>query len=212
MSATGTKQRILDTSLALFNRYGEPNVSTNHIADEMDISPGNLYYHYRNKDEIIFQLFKGFESDINALLEPPTGRMADMEDMWLYLHLVFEAIWRYRFLYRDLHTLVQRNKILHKHMRRIIARKIRTAVVIFEGLADAGLMHADREDMEALARNLAVVATYWLNFATISDEATEDEAQHLAMGAYQVLSMVTPYLAGDARALLHKLRGVYLAG
>ena len=96
MAAPKTRQRILDTSLAMFNLQGEPNVTTNHIADELEISPGNLYYHFRNKDDIIEQLFQRYEERMDSALIAPEGRLPNLEDIWLQLHLVFECIWEYR--------------------------------------------------------------------------------------------------------------------
>jgi AcrR family transcriptional regulator len=69
-----TRERILETSLQLFNDFGEPNVTTQLISDEMGISPGNLYYHFHNKDEIIESLFADFERDIEDTLAAPTRR------------------------------------------------------------------------------------------------------------------------------------------
>ena len=61
---TSTKQKILDTSLALFNKQGERNVTTNHIAEALGISPGNLYYHYRNKGMIVSALFDRYQNQL----------------------------------------------------------------------------------------------------------------------------------------------------
>ena len=120
--ARQTRQRILDTALSMFNLQGEPNVTTNHIADELEISPGNLYYHFRNKDDIIEQLFARYEERMDTALVAPEGRLRDLEDIWLQLHLVFEAIWDYRFLYRDLVDILSRNRRLRLRFARILKR------------------------------------------------------------------------------------------
>lgn len=206
-----TRDRILQTSLRLFNECGEPRVTTNHIADEMDISPGNLYYHFRNKDEIISLLFQQFERRMEAALQVPERRVPDMEDMWLYLHLVFESIWEYRFLYRDLDNILNRNKRLRTHFRRILERKVNTAAAICKGLTEAGVMDATSEEIAALAQNIAVVATYWLNFQGVRASAAQGgDSANLALGAYQVFSLVAPFLKGEARQLVQQLSREYL--
>jgi len=207
-----TRDRILQTSLQLFNEHGEPRITTNHIADELDISPGNLYYHFRNKDDIIWLLFQQFERQMDAALQVPERRVPNMEDMWLYLHLVFENIWEYRFFYRDLDNILSRNKKLRTHFRRIIERKVNTAVAICTGLADAGIMNATPDDIAALARNIAVIATYWLNFQSIRASAAtlRNDSDHLALGVYQVLSLVAPFLKGEARELFQQISREYL--
>ena len=115
--ARQTRQRILDCSLAMFNAQGEPHVTTNHIADELEISPGNLYYHFRNKDDIIEHLFADFEARMDAALSAPEDRLPGLEDVWLQLHRVFECIWDYRFLHRDLVEILSRNRRLPWSLR-----------------------------------------------------------------------------------------------
>jgi AcrR family transcriptional regulator len=113
-----TRSRILAGSLLLFNERGEPHVTPARIAESLGISPGNLYYHFRNKDAIVEALFAGFEARIDV--QPGGGRPGPeaIEDLWLYLHLMLEAIWDYRFLYRNLDDLLTRNRRLREHFAR----------------------------------------------------------------------------------------------
>ena len=86
-----TRERILEVSLELFNRFGEPNVTTSFIADELGISPGNLYYHYPAKDELINALFGHYEAELNELLAA-ADNVRNVEDAWLFFHMLFELI------------------------------------------------------------------------------------------------------------------------
>lgn len=210
-----TRERILKVSLDLFNANGEGNVTTGHIADELNISPGNLYYHFRNKDEIIHHLFADFERAID--IAPGEIRDAEnvMEDMWLYLHLMFERIWQYRFLYRNLDDLVMRDTKLRSHFNIILGHKRDAVKMLCDALVEAGAMRASSDEIHALADNILVVATYWLNFEHLRARpagkfsAEPDPEKHLSRGVYQVMSLLKPLLVGNARDHLQHLMQNY---
>ncbi|MCU0897648.1 MAG: TetR/AcrR family transcriptional regulator [Burkholderiales bacterium] len=207
-----TRERILETSLRLFNDFGEPNVTTTTIADELNISPGNLYYHFRNKDEITNTIFAEFEREIDTTLAVPARRRADVEDIWLFLHVMFELVWRYRFLYRDLNDLLSRNRTLEIHFKQILERKVRTAGALLEGLAETGDLEAGAAEVLPLATNMVVVATYWLSFEYVRNPRNFAEGEVVARGAFQVMSMVAPFLRGASRALFERLAHEYAGG
>lgn len=205
-----TRERILETSLRLFNNFGEPNVTTTVIADELDISPGNLYYHFHNKDEIVEAIFAEFEHELEETLAAPTRRQADVDDIWLFLHLLFEHIWKYRFFYRDLNDLLTRNRTLEIHFKQILAHKVRTATMLCDGLVSAGAMRATAGELQALATNMAVIATYWLSFEYARDPRGKIEGERIGRGVYQVMAMISPFLLGESRTLLERLSEEYL--
>ncbi len=203
-----TRERILAASLMLFNEDGEAHVSTNHIADELNISPGNLYYHFRNKEDITLEIFAGFRQRMEALLDAPADRgIMDLEDVWLFLHLVYETIWEYRFLYHNLVDLTRRNRTIRRRFHRLIRKKEQAGKDLCHSLIAAGVMQASDEEVEAVATSMALVATYWLSFATVrADEQGEVE---LAPAVYQTLSLMAPYLREPERGYLGRLAEAY---
>ena len=209
-----TRERILDVSLQLFNDFGEPNVNTTLISEEMKISPGNLYYHFKNKDDIINCIFQQFEREIDQLLAVPTARSANVEDAWLFLHLLFEQIWKYRFFYHDLNNLLANNRTLEIKFKQLLNEKVRVARRLCEGLQNDGELSANPSEVEALATNMVVIATYWLSYAYVLDPRRSNEpavvSAALQRGCYQVMALTAPYLTGDARGLFERLAGEYL--
>ena len=210
-----TRERILELSLRLFNEFGEPNITTTVIADEMHISPGNLYYHFRNKDDIVNSIFDGFEAEIVRMLTVPAGRRSNLEDVWQYLHLMFELIWKYRFFYRDLNDLLSRNRRLELQFKAILEHKIKVARQLCEDLRSEGALEAGDVQIGAMATNMVVVATYWLSYEYVRNPRKYGEQQALAdalaRGCYQVLSMIGPYLRGETLALFQRLSDEFLA-
>jgi AcrR family transcriptional regulator len=207
-----TAERILEVTLELFNRFGEPNVSTTLISAELRISPGNLYYHYPAKDELINALFDRYERALNELL-PAAGEVANVEDAWLFLHMLFELVWAHRFLYRDLNDLLSKNRRLETHFQFVLKNKGQAMQQLIDGLQRGGALVIDRREVEPLATSMVVLATYWLSYEYVRDprRALEPETASLALnrGAFHVLSLLVPHLEGASRAHLHELAGSY---
>lgn len=209
-----TAERILEVTLELFNRFGEPNVSTTLISAELGISPGNLYYHYPAKDELINSLYDRYERALNELLNA-SDNVRDVEDAWFFLHSLFELIWQYRFLYRDLNDLLSKNRRLETHFQWVLKNKTRSIKAMLDSLNRTGAMRIDSREMEVIATSMVVVLTYWLSFEYVRDprNALEPGSAQSALlrGAHHVLSLLTPYLEADQRAHLQNLVGAYHA-
>lgn len=207
-----TAERILEVTLELFNRFGEPNVSTTLISAELRISPGNLYYHYPAKDELINALFDRYEHALDELL-PAADDARNVEDAWLFFHMLFELIWNYRFLYRDLNDLLSKNRRLETHFQFVLKHKMRAVQALLSGLEQGGAVRIDPEAVEAVATAMVVVLTYWLSFEYVRDprRALEPEAAGAALtrGAFHVLSLLLPHLDAASREHLQQLAGAY---
>ena len=207
-----TAERILEVTLELFNRFGEPNVSTTLISAELGISPGNLYYHYPAKDELINSLFDRYERGLNELLNA-SDSVRDVEDAWFFMHSLFELIWEYRFLYRDLNDLLSKNRRLETQFQQILKAKGRAVQSVLGGLARGAAIKIDAREAEPVATAMVVVLTYWLSYEYVRDprRALEPETAGpaLARGAYHVLSLLMPYIEPAAREHLHQLVAPY---
>ena len=209
-----TAERILDTTLDLFNRFGEPNVSTTLISAELGISPGNLYYHYPAKDELITKLFDRYDTALTELLRAADD-VKDIEDAWLFFHVLFELIWAYRFLYRDLNDLLSNHRRLETHFQFILQRKTKAVQAVLAGIGRASALRIDSRDVDPVATAMVVVLTYWLSYEYVKNprKALEPESAGPALlrGAFHVLCLLLPYLDEDGREHLHALASRYLA-
>ncbi len=92
-----TRDKIVYAALELFNQHGERNITTNHIADYIEISPGNLYYHFRNKQEIVREIFALYSAELLERFTPIQGSQESLTMLKSYLDSIFTLMWKYRF-------------------------------------------------------------------------------------------------------------------
>lgn len=201
-----TRERILHKSLELFNELGEPNVTTLLISDELEISPGNLYYHFKSKIDILTELFDWYENEMSALLEVPDEPM-DIEDQWFFLHLVFESIARYQFLYKDVVNVLARHDRLRLRFQRIITKKQKATLQVLNNLHQQGRLQANPSEITALSENIVLTATFWISYANVAKSQVDEMT--LVQGVYQVISQVVPFLEGEQREMLEQLKNAY---
>ena len=209
-----TAERIVASALGLFNRFGEPNVAATVVAADLGISPGNLYYHYPGKEDIVNHLFGQYLNDLQALL-PASQDVKDLEDAWFFMHSLFELVWRYRFLYRDLNDLLSKYRQLEQQVKQVLANKHAAFLTLLKRMTDQGLLTQNATERDSSATQMLVMLTWWLSYEYVRDprHALEDaNAQGgVSRGAQQVLGLLLPYLQAQPKAQLTALLQMYNA-
>lgn len=200
-----TQDRILAASLALFNAEGVAKVPLTSIASEIGISQGNLHYHFRRKQDIVQRLASRYEQEVESVLAGPAGTLAGVDDLWLFLHLGFEKIFEYRFIYRDIDYLFTELPSFDRRLRHLTARGVETLERLCTELVAAGSMRAEADDIDMLSLQMIMTATCWHTFVQVLPEG-EDVGPGRA--AYQML-LLSPYLADKERMYIEYLRRKY---
>lgn len=209
-----TRDKILLKSLELFNEQGERKVSTNHIAAALGMSPGNLYYHFPNKEAIILELFLAYEEATSRLLIAPDDRRLTYADKLGYFEGILRNMWDYRFLHRDLEQLMAENQPLRERYHQFAQGVMKQGRQIFRNLSAAGLAEVNEDEVDGLIINIWVIVSGWIPFLQSTGLfGSSDNISHdlLKRGIYQLILLEAPYLRGEAKEKLAEMKARYSA-
>ena len=116
-----TAERILLTALTLFNEHGENAVTSVDIALELDISPGNLYYHFKGKEVMVDALLELHKAEMNKLLVPDLSERLSGSDLFYYFYLLIDKIQVFGFLYRSPADLAEKYPHASQQIHRLLS-------------------------------------------------------------------------------------------
>ncbi|NAS98491.1 TetR family transcriptional regulator [Pseudomonas syringae pv. actinidifoliorum] len=202
-----TRDRILECALTLFNQQGEPNVSTLEIANEMGISPGNLYYHFHGKEPLILGLFERFQAELAPLLDPPSDARLEPEDYWMFLHLIVEQLSHYRFLFQDLSNLAGRLPKLARGIRNLLNSIKKTLASLLARLKARGQLVSETQALGQLVEQITMNLLFSLDYQRILGREG-----NVRVVVYQIMMLVIPHLLPTSREAAEQLAMEYLGG
>jgi AcrR family transcriptional regulator len=204
-AAADTRERIADAALALFNVEAWHSVSTRHVAARLGISPGNLYYHFGNKEEIVLHLYARLEAQLESILAPQGHPAPTFEQVLGYLDAIFAHLWQFRFFYRDLNSLLREVPGLRSRYRGLAARVLARARAIFAGMVEQGWMDAPPEQLDVLATNAWIVLTQWFTHWQVVSRRRVIQASDIREGMRHLVGLFSPLLRPPQRRQLQRL-------
>ena len=200
-----TKERILVTSTELFNRSGVVAITTNHIAKAMEISPGNLYFHYDNKEEILLELFKRMMKETYKIWKP--SRLKKVTPLE-FIHENFDLYWRYRFFHREMYALRRKDAQLAKMWRGYLQKLMKLENVLYRQWVRNGRMVkiSDVSEMQYIAESLLAMATTFLQFFESAEKVPGKKS--IERGERHVARLLYPYTAGETKDEFEKFLNI----
>lgn len=194
------RERIIDAAIELFNSHGAATVGTNKIAQHLSISPGNLYYHFKNKQDIIRAVFDLIQEDMARIMIPP-GPSLGPEVTSVYLLESTKVIWKYRFFYADLVGLLQADAELQERFVKMRANTLNTLRQLYKGMIAQGAMTGPNDEMtlDALVYNSWIVATSWVRYLQSYKNDVDVSQSDFDQGNFQIFSLLMPYMSAQRR-------------
>jgi AcrR family transcriptional regulator len=198
--ARRTRDRVLDAALELFNERGSSAVTTNHVAARAGISPGNLYYWFSDKDEIVRELYARYVAAYERVWAagnsdaPDQGDSLDLTPDEVLARLADGAALSRRFIFlaRDLLGLLHADPVLTAEYRAVRERRITAFTDLAHSWRARGLIRpVDDKTVSDLVHALWIIAETWLAFGELDRNADPEDGTRL------LRVVLRPYLGYD---------------
>ena len=191
----GNKQRIIDATVELMNRDGSA-VGTTQLTEYLSISPGNLYYHFRNREEILAEVLTRLQTDLDEVLILAADELPDAQRLAEVFIGGAKVLWRYRFFFSSSLELVANDQLLADRYRHFCRRGIKQVDHIIKQVLKhaAGSQPASAAERRRLAETLWVLWTSWPRYIETAADTQSSETEMLRN--HEALELILkPYLA-----------------
>lgn len=194
----GNKQRILEGTIELMNQRGGA-VGTSQIAEYLGVSPGNLYYHFRNREEILRELFERMRAELEDVLHIEAGDPIDVRRLASCYIGGAQVLWRFRFFFASAVDFIGRDPWLSQRYLDFSDRSKRYISLIIQSAvrANPGRCVPTTRECGQIAETMWVLWVSWPRYSELSRPGTTVGPADIGHGLEQIASLLSPYLAAD---------------
>lgn len=205
-----TRDKIIFASLELFNERGERNITTNHIAAHLGISPGNLYYHFRNKEDIINSIFSLYESHLESGFNPYDDVPITIELLMGYFDAMFYTLWQFRFMYSNLADILSRDDALKTRYLLAQQQVLNRSSNILRKLKKDGFLDVNDNKVTALADTIKMMVSFWISYQLTQSSTSTITKATLYDGLLRILMIFQAYETPTSSETFSRLEQHYL--
>ncbi|MFD2591225.1 TetR/AcrR family transcriptional regulator [Aquimarina hainanensis] len=189
-----TKVRILAHSLQLFNTYGIGAVSQRKIADTLAISPGNLTYHFKKKEDIEIALYEQLVDKVSVVIEGALDKRFELSSMFEMTKGILSLFFEYRFIFLDFVQLMRGNQKIATHYSALMKQRKEQFFYAIHQLENNGLIREEElpDEYEFLYDRFQILSDFWIASAEFSTGNVT--AKNLKRYTQVILQSIYPYL------------------
>ncbi len=206
-----TRDKIVQASLELFNQHGERTITTNHIAAHLNISPGNLYYHFRNKEDIIRSIFSLYEQHLESGFQPYVDKEVDVDLLVGYFDAMFYTLWQFRFMYANLADILSRDEALKNRYLQAQQDVLARSSNVLTKLTQDGFLKVNEADIAPLADTIKMLVSFWISYKLTQTQSSIGSItkESLYEGLLRVIMIFKAYATPESAATFERLEEYY---
>ncbi|WP_062702876.1 TetR/AcrR family transcriptional regulator [Chryseobacterium indologenes] len=180
-----TKDKILQKALQLFNEKGYNNITTRHIAANLNISPGNLHYHFKHSEDIIKILFSDLILKMDEVLNTmKKEENRTLEDLYQFTRSTYEIFYSFRFIFMNFVDILHEIPEMESQYESINISRKEEFQIIFKGLQESGVFRKNIPDfiLHSLTTQIFIIADNWITHNSLAFKFDKEKAiQHYVM-------------------------------
>jgi AcrR family transcriptional regulator len=193
-----TSEKILDAALELFNQYGLYVVTLRQIAGHLQISQGNLNYHFAKKEDIITAVYQQFAQEMEQRVQTRLQNdELDLEQLNAFLHSIIQLFLQYRFVFLDFARLMQEHPDIKAHYVQLVQQRVDQFSALLHVLAKKGILKPEAfpGQFRKLYKRIQVLTDFWISYHVI--EGYGDDAAIQRSFLRMIQETLFPYLTAS---------------